>query len=85
MSDSFISNVDLKIGYSFNSADDPTQWITLPNPLPQTSQIKNILPTIENLAVQNNLLLGSRTKSNVKEIAEAKVIAKSETGLDWRS
>lgn len=85
MSDSFTSNIDLKIGYTFNSADDPTQWITLPNPLPQIAQIKTVLPTIENLAVQNNLLLGSRTKSNVKELSEAKVIAKSETGLDWRS
>ena len=84
MADTIGSSFDLKIGYAFNDEGDPVQWITLPNPT-SPSAVKSKLAQIESLAVDNRLLLGSKFKSNVTKISQARIISKTDTELDWRS
>lgn len=83
MADTIASSFDIKIGYKFSDEDDPTQWITFPDPKNLTA-VKGGLSNIENLAVDNNLLIGSKFKSAVEKIGEVKTVAKTDTTVDWR-
>lgn len=85
MADKLTSVQEVKFSFKFADEDDAAQWITFPNPKPTMADIKSGLSSIENLAVNNNLLIGKSFKSNVVEMNDVKVIYKTETSLDWRS
>jgi len=85
LADTISSSFDLKIAYAFGDEDDPAQWITMPNPNLNTSEVKSKLANIESLAVDNKLLIGSRFKSEIKKMSQARIVSKTDTTLDWRS
>ena len=83
MADSISSVYDIKFGWTF--ADDASKKysFTFPNPKNVTA-VKAGLSTIENIALQNNLLIGNYGDS-VKALDDVEIVVKNTTKLnDWR-
>lgn len=80
------SSYDLKIKFSFGPNVAPDFTVTLPNPA-SLSVVKAGMSTIENLAVNNNIITTPTNAGTnfVKEVSDVTIVARTETNLDWRS
>lgn len=80
------SSYDLKIKFAFDDGIASPLTVTLPNPA-SFSVVKAGMSTIENLAVNNNIITTPTNPGTdfVQKVSDVTVVAKTETNLDWRS
>lgn len=81
--DTITSQYDVKFGFEFSDESDPAEWITFPNP-EALSVVRAGASLVENLAVDNNLLIGATYKSAVTKLKDVKIVVKTDTSVDWR-
>lgn len=86
MADTHTESYDLKIKFAFGDGIAPPLTVTLPNPA-GVSVVKAGMSTIENLAVDNNIITTPTNPGEyfVEKVSEASIITRTETTLDWRS